>query len=318
MGNRPSLNKVSVTKFGYVEYNDFCSNDYGGVDAIPVCSPSRTAIRTKETARCMGLTVYYDWKVKADLTDARQRIAKFHDLAAQLPFDELSEIYERGSPDQDSHFTSDDDPFHRGALYLTRTRADGDTESVHVPANHAMYFYARVEGAESVAIGLASHPTWVVHHEDIIERTAEGKEHTRRIGGGDPIEFRTRRNGYYSWHSFCKTQYAGSPKLGGEAHFLKAHLSLIELLDQIKETGVKVRIRDDSKYAKHRNVDRLLENLREWNAIVASFTGLISDALGDAGTIVAPIQQRPDFEHLEAKGMDILKQIATRQRKRKK
>src|SRR5215471_21062180 len=76
-------------------------------------------------------------------------------------------------------------------------------------------------------------------------------------GQGSPVEFPTRRRGYYSWHSFCKTQYAGNPKLGGEANFLKAHLSLIELLDQIQAAGVKVRIRDDSRYAKHRDVDRL-------------------------------------------------------------
>jgi hypothetical protein len=69
----------------------------------------------------------------------------------------------------------------------------------------------------------------------------DGSEYGRRLGQGDPVEFPTRRRGYYSWHSFCKTQYAGNPKLGGEANFLRAHLSLIELLDQIKIAGVAVR-----------------------------------------------------------------------------
>ncbi len=139
------------------------------------------------------------------------------------------------------------------------------------------------------------------------------------MGQGGAIEFPTRRRGYYSWHSFCKTQYAGNPKLGGEANFLKAHLTLIELLDQIEATGIKVRIRDDSRYAKHRNVDRLLANLREWNAIVANIVGNISDAIGsESGTLIAPITERPDFEHLEAKGIDVLRKMAARQRKRKK
>src|SRR5262249_29479681 len=106
---------------------------------------------------------------------------------------------------------------------------------------------------------------------------------------------------------------------GGEANFLRAHLSLIELLDQVHATGPKVQIRDDSKYAKHRDADRLLRSLRDWNAIVARFAGKLTDALGDdSGTIVAPIKERPDFEHLEADGIRVLKRMAARQRRRKK
>jgi hypothetical protein len=184
---------------------------------------------------------------------------------------------------------------------------------------HALFFHVRIEGAETASIGLASHPPVVLHHEDVIEWNADGSERGRRIGQGEPIEFPTRRRGYYSWHSFCKTQYAGNPKLGGEANFLKAHLSLIELLDQIKAAGLRVRIRDDSQYAKHRDVDRLLGSLRDWNAIVAKFAGSIHDALGDAtGSLIAPIKDRPDFEHLEAKGIAVLKKMAARQRRRKK
>jgi hypothetical protein len=158
-----------------------------------------------------------------------------------------------------------------------------------------------------------------VHREDIIERDDSGKDRRRLIGQGDPIEFPTRRRGYYSWHSFCKTQYAGNPKLGGEANFLKAHLALIELLDQIDATGVKVRIRDDSRYAKHRNVDRLLRSLRDWDAIIARVAGAFGDALGsEPGAVMAPIKARPDFEHLEAKGIAVLKKLAARQRRRKR
>jgi hypothetical protein len=181
---------------------------------------------------------------------------------------------------------------------------------------HALFFFVRVKGAESASIGLASHPPVVVHHEDVIKRSRSGAEE-RNLGQGDPIEFPTRRRGYYSWHSFCKTQYAGNPKLGGEPNFLKAHLSLIELLDQIKMDGVQVRIRDDSRYAKHRDVDRLLRSLRDWDAVVARFAGTIQDALGDeSGSLIAPIKDRPDFEHLEAKGVEVLKKMAARQRKR--
>jgi hypothetical protein len=63
----------------------------------------------------------------------------------------------------------------------------------------------------------------------------------------------------------------------------------------------------------------LLRSLREWDAVIAKFVGQFSDVLGaDLGTIVAPIKERPDFEHLEAKGIDVLKRMAARQRRRKK
>jgi hypothetical protein len=267
----------------------------------------------------MGLTVYYDWKTKTDFVSARRMIARFRAIARTLPFDEISEILEQDPPDAKSAYPVYSDSFRQGDLYLSRTRGDGERETVCVPALHALFFCVRVAGAESALIGLATHPPVVLHREDVIERNEAGSERGRRLGQGDPVEFPTRRRGYYSWHSFCKTQYAGNPKLGGEANFLKAHLSLIELLDQIQANGVKVRIRDDSRYAKHRDVDRLLRSLRNWDAVVANFAGNLSDAMGnEAGSLVAPIKARPDFERLEARGVEVLRKMAARQRRRKK
>lgn len=266
----------------------------------------------------MGLTVYYDWKARIDGPSARRLIRRFHAIAQRLPFDEISEIHEQGPPNGRSAFRVYDHPFRQGGLYLSRKRADGGTEVVHVPARHALFFHVRVRGAETASIGLASHPPVVLHREDVIERDEDGSERGRLLGRGDPVEFPTRRRGYYSWQSFCKTQYAGTPKLGGEANFLKAHLSLVELLDRIREAGVKVRVRDDSKYVRHRDVDRLLRSVREWDAVVASLVGRLGDALGDeSGSLVTPIKDRPDFEHLEAKGIDVLRKLAARQRRRK-
>jgi len=266
----------------------------------------------------MGLTVYYDWKTKADARQARRAIKKFHAIARKLPFDEVSEIFEQDPPDGKSSFRLYDARFRQGGLFLPRKREDGAEETVEVPALHALFFYVQVRGAETATIGLASHPPVVLHREDVIEYNEDGTERGRLLGKGDPIEFPTRRRGWYSWHSFCKTQYAGSPKLGGEVNFLKAHLSLIELFDQMRAAGVKVRVRDDSRYARHRNVDRLLRSLRQWNEIVASIAGAFTDALkGETGSMVAPIKDRPDFEHLEANGVQLLRRLAARQRKRK-
>jgi hypothetical protein len=267
----------------------------------------------------VGLTVYYDWKVKTDLASARRMIVKFRRIAQKLPFDEISDIYEQDAPDKKSGFRPYKGSYPQGDLYLPRVREDGVEEVVHVPPLHAVFFYARVIGAETVSVGLASHPPVVIHREDVVKRNGKGAGVTTYFGKGRAIEFPTRRRGYYSWHSCCKTQYAGNPTRGGEANFLRAHLSLIELLDQIAACGVTVRIRDDSRYAKHRDVNRLLRSLRDWNALVARVTGAIQDALGDQeGTVVAPITDRPDFEHLEARGIGVLKRMAARQLKRKK
>lgn len=267
----------------------------------------------------MGLSIYYDWKTKADLPSARRVIAKFHAIAQKLPFDDVSEVHEQDPPDGKSAFVLYAHDSRTGDLYLPRTRRDGAQETVHVRALHALFFYVHVKGAETASIGLATHPPVVLHREDIIERDKDGNERGRLIGQGDPVEFPTRRRGYYSWHSSCKTQYAGNPRLGGEANFLKAHLSLIELLDQIKTAGVKVRIRDDSRYAQHRDVARLLRALRKWDAIVANIVGKLGDAFGnEPGLLMAPIKGRPDFEHLEAKGIDVLRKMAARQRRRKR
>ena len=274
--------------------------------------------RCTKLTSVMGLTVYYDWKTKTDLASARRMIAKFRAIALKLPFDDVSEIYEQDPPDRKAAFRPYHHTFRQGALYLSRTRGDGEQEIVHVPALHALFFTVHVRGAESAPIGLASHPPVVVHHEDVIERNKDGSERGRLLGQGDPVEFPTRRRGYYSWHSFCKTQYAGNPKVGGEANFLKAHLSLIELLDQIKASGVKVRMRDDSRYARHRDVNRLLRCVRNWDALIANIVGNLGDALKDkSGSLIAPIKERPDFEHLEVKGIRVLRRMAARQRKRK-
>src|SRR5438094_1127065 len=118
----------------------------------------------------MGMTVYYNWKSKIDLPSARRMIAKFRAIALKLPFDAVSEIYEQDPPDGKSAFSRYDHSFRQGDLYLSRTRADGEQETVCVPALHAVFFYVRVQGAESASIGLASHLPVVLHREDIIQR----------------------------------------------------------------------------------------------------------------------------------------------------
>jgi hypothetical protein len=143
----------------------------------------------------MGLTVYYDWKTKTDLPSARRLIVKLRAIALKLPFDKVSEIYEQDSPDGKTAFRRYDDSFRQGELYLSRKRADGERETVDVPALHALFFHTYVQGSESASIGLATHPPVVLHREDVIQRDKKGAERGRILGRGDAIEFPTGRRG---------------------------------------------------------------------------------------------------------------------------
>jgi hypothetical protein len=265
----------------------------------------------------MGLTVYYGMKTRADANAARRMVARMYQRIRKLAWDEVSEVLEIDPPDGKYVFEKKEaDRFKPGGEYLPRKRADGEEELVEVPSLHVIYFVARIEGAESAMFGLASHPPVVVHRAAVIERGANGCE-MKHIGAGEAVEVPTRLRGWYSWRSFCKTQYAANPKLGGEEHFLRAHLSLFEAMDICKKLGLKTWIRDDARYHKHRSVEKLLESLRWHDELVAGFVGALGDRLGKReGAIVAPIKDRPDFEHLEARGMREIRRRARGKPKR--
>lgn len=122
-------------------------------------------------------------------------------------------------------------------------------------------------------------------------------------GPGPAVEFPTRLRGWYAWSDCCKTQYAGNPKLGGVGNFLRAHLSVFRVLDECKRLGMATHVRDDGRYWRRRDEGKLFRTPREWDELIAGFVGRMSDAVGDEhGPVAAPIKDRPDFEHLEARG----------------
>ena len=103
------------------------------------------------------------------------------------------------------------------------------------------------------------------------------------------------------WTSFCKTQYASNPKLGGVENFLRCHLSLIRLLDHARELGMLKHVSDEGGYWEKRDVQALVQEVGEWNEAIAGFAGQLKDQLTGQG-MEAAITRFSDFEHLEAKG----------------
>ena len=275
----------------------------------------------------MGLTVYYELAIKTDAAKARKLVARMRDFARRLPFDSVSEIFEYDPPDGRFEFEKGNrkdgrgKPWTPGGLYLERKRDDGLDELVDVPALHSISFGAYVRGSETASFGLASHPAVVVHHEDVVTQLDLGGE-DRRIGAGPAVEFPTRLRGWYSWHGFCKTQYAANPRYGGVENFLRAHLSIYKMLDECKRLGMRMKVRDDGKYNLKRNQATLLKELAKMDELVAGVVGSLGDALGkhgaaDAGAFVAPIKERPDYEHLEARGEKRLRELGKRGKRKR-
>lgn len=253
----------------------------------------------------MGLSIYYRYKIKVEADEARRLVERLHRFVTKLPFDEVTRIVEYCPPDGNHVFSRGpaDSDWKPGWHYAERRRDDGLTEIVRVPSLHVICFGANLRGSETASFGLASHPPVVVHREDVVSNPP-GCCEERKIGAGRAIEFVTRLRGWYSWSNCVKTQYAANPKFGGVENFLRAHLSVFRVLDECNRIGMKARIRDDGKYWKHHDKEKLIAELHRWDEIVAGIAGRICDRLGsEAGRVVAPIKDRPDFEHIEARGV---------------
>ena len=135
--------------------------------------------------------------------------------------------------------------------------------------------------------------------------------------------------------------------VGGIPNFIRCHLCVIHLLDRIAELPtMKVEIDDEGKYGRSYYTDdpwaekrvytwhegkydvkALVEEVGEWNEMLAVTSGAINDMLKASGSPIgleSPISAFPDFEHLEFKGqqnhqhlapfLQAMKQLAEQQR----
>ena len=235
----------------------------------------------------MGLTIHYGLSTERTEVEAVQSLVQeFRRLAQQIPFQEVGEIVEF---EDDGCQTEERDDPHRwlkiqAGRYLERGGRYLNVAPLHVIA----FTTVPGEGSELANVGLARYPASVQ-----IER--DGRKH----------RLQTNFSGW-SWQSFCKTQYASNPECGGVANFVRCHLSVVTLLDAIKNRQLAtVEVSDESDYWDHRDVRKFAKTVGEWNHMVAAVVGQFKDAEG-LNHIQAPITDFPNFEHLEAKGRDEL------------
>lgn len=216
----------------------------------------------------MGLTVHYQLRAETLSTAVARRIVeRLHERAEQLPFAHVGPIQPAGD--------EPNDVWPEGLEVI-----GNDVERFDVLPNRGVYFRTLPgRGAETATIGLCAYPKTIV------------------IEGGRRI--RTKLDGW-SWHTFCKTQYASNPTYGGVENFLRSHVALIELLDYARKLGLETKVDDEGRYAEHRNLAVLRQEIGEWNELVAGMVGCLKDAL--PGESEAPITRYPNYERLEAAG----------------
>jgi hypothetical protein len=157
------------------------------------------------------------------------------------------------------------------------------------------------------------------------ERWLKSNGHDRWDHPGDEKfqeqrKVKTKLGSTWSYSTFCKTQYASDPSCGGIPNFVRCHLCVVHLLDRIAELPTtEMRINDEGKYGRSYYTDdpwakervytwhdgkysfkALVEEVGEWNGMMAAMFGGLKDAVGDG--VESPIASFPDFERLEFKG----------------
>ena len=222
----------------------------------------------------MGLSIHYSLKSNAANPErARQLVEQLRQAALDLAMLEVGEVVEFTGAACD--FQNSTDESHRWLLIQARRIVSIDEAYQFVVPIHVCAFSTWPgEGCEEANFGLA------------LYRSENGALATSLSG--------------WSWQSFCKTQYASNPDDGGIGNFVRCHTTVIRLLDRAKTMGIVESVKDESHFWENRDLKAPVETVGQWNRHIAGIVGQYKDQIG--GTLVAPITEFPNFEHLEADG----------------
>jgi hypothetical protein len=244
----------------------------------------------------MGLTIHYTLNHKqADAEQVEQTVYKMHQLALDLPFEQVGEIVdlqgEQCNTEARRAELQNGDEKNESLFWLLIQAG----ENVRCPWNKRISRTVNSTrivafdtwpgpGCEPGNFGLCLYPAeieWEYKVEDDQRFQSAPKEgfgwhefdwdkwlrHCRRnrTSTRSPLAFTemrwvpTKLTGWH-WSSFCKTQYASG---GGIPNFLRCHISVITLLDRMKKLpGLKVRVDDEGKYGDSTYSDETSRNHR--------------------------------------------------------
>ena len=235
----------------------------------------------------MGLTIHWVFRGPPLKADAKAVIEQLRQRALNLPFELVSEIVHLQGPET-IFDRGQNDEFGWLKVISNQIIWNKDLSlGRRCPAKELFGFLINVApGTDLMGVYLADYPKTIMVKD---ERTRQ------------PRRLRTDLASWYG-SGFCKTQYATHPDCGGITAFLRAHLSIVRLLDFAKDLGILSEVKDESNFFNDRDVPALVSTVGDWNAMIATNVGSFGDLFG--GIVVAPIKTFPDFEHLEAKGQE--------------
>ena len=296
--------------------------------------------------RQMGLTISYN--IKYSGKNPEIAVEKMRQMAMDLPFNHVSELKNLKGEECKGEVTK-----AWVTLPWSKTKEKIGECSTHVDALSAHMFTIDVaDGSEWALIGLAVYPKTIE-----VEYRPEADVKFRKVikdGGSTSCRFDwskwsnyTKKNnvigasGWYrlpeqcreirtirvgepknSWQGFCKTQYASSPDCGGIANFLRCHIALIKLLEQIRIIpGVTVGINDEGHYGEANYSDDYEEayaagltptyidhvathDIKELSKQVGGYNAMIAGLMACIGdnSIESPIKSFANFEELASIG----------------
>jgi hypothetical protein len=243
----------------------------------------------------MGLTIHYSFKAQGNDAPARELVNALHRTAQDLPFKQLDQVVELAGEQCDADKRASDDRLRWLLIQAAQSvefKPQGrslnpgyGTWHTVAPSRLIAFTAWPGEGCEASNFGLGQYPPVI--------QTCHGPLRTGLSG--------------WSWSSFCKTQYASNPKCGGAANFLRCHLTVIAMLDKAKELGCLERVSDEGGFWEKRDLPALVQEIGSWNEMIAAFGGKLKDLVGDGALRVeSAIAEYPNFEHLEAAGLDKL------------
>ena len=229
----------------------------------------------------MGMTIHYSLHAHGNEDDVRSPIERLHKRAQALPFAEVGDILDLSGTACDYQRRNSRDQ-KRWLLVQACGRIERDGYTHLIVPMRLLAFWTRLgRGSEPANFGLCQYPRTFKDHEGKVQPTG--------LSG-------------WSWSSFCKTQYASNPALGGVENFLRCHLAVIALLDYASELGILCHVTDEGGFWEERDSQALSQNVAEWNRMIAGWAGKLKDQMGDG--VSSEITKFANFEHLEAEGRD--------------
>ena len=241
----------------------------------------------------MGLTIHYKLRTPlVEVADMRALLGSLRERASTLPFQEVGPLVELEGSAADFEQGQRGEEHRWLKMQATAYLRRGNLDLQMKPLRLIGFSTSPGEGCEDANVGFCTYPASFTQPDE----------------SGRRRQFTTHLDGW-RWSSFCKTQYASNPDCGGIANFLRCHLCVVQLLDFARSTGkIAVEVHDEGDYWENRDLEKLAREVGSWNEQLAAFCGQVKDeAARHRGDVAAAITQFPNFEHLEAKGVQRLR-----------